>query len=384
MNRALTLVIILTALLTVSLRAGEIHDAGGACDLKGDALGDITAYDVNLVSSTIPDDVALLPQSGQTMPDQVDALLAAAEIANNTGERYRTYRLFCRAADGAWGEDKIEHYEVAASFGIALNRAIFTEGGTITLTLKPLFTLGHPLANRYTAESIGPDPEALRKRSGDMGLAFRSSTDGAHLHFRLYVPSGPSRAGCLEKPFFRNPHEKTLQQLAEKSGFIIAVPNGARGFAGPRGERDLMDLIDRLQAVYSIEPKRTFLLGWSLGGAAAWQLAMKSPGRFGAMASVTSAAAELNRENARAAADLPVSYGEPESNQSSEGAQRTRAQAAEMLHHFMFTSYPDTDHLSVWERRYRTSLPSSRLALRTALSIETVTDRFAKPRRPKS
>jgi dienelactone hydrolase len=536
---------LIVTLLVTDIAAQENRDSApgvsaGYLELEGAPLGEVTAHDVMMISSTVPASVELLRRSGRTIPEQVDALLAAAHAANTSRDRYRAYRLFARAAGWARGKDLVESYEVAASFGASLNRALFTDGETITLTLKPRFTLGHSLANRYTmeawletpsgiiqnsekiltvsdleecrfdypvqglsdgivavgyrlksptsmtlaelnyavvvakgvqsrhqrlnekfaalktkgasasspafasaletidyllrnfeperskydghwartahpfgmsqrrltavalglavddrggkadphlevplfngrirypedfvlaealADTIGASPDTLRNRSGDMGLAYRSTTDGTLLHYRLYVPrgekapgtraliialhSGAGDASYLDYPDLKAVGVKPLQQLAEENGFIIATPNGERGFTDSRGEKDLLDLMDRLQALYSIEAKRTYLMGWSLGGATAWRIAMKYPARFGAMASVTGAAGWLNRENTRTATALPVFHCEPEQAQSSERAQRTKTQATELLRHFTFKSYPETDHISVWPK----------------------------------
>ena len=56
----------------------------------------------------------------------------------------------------------MESSEVAASIQLRLNRAIFSSGEKITLTLSPLFSLGHPLAGTYHVR------EWLENRAGIM------------------------------------------------------------------------------------------------------------------------------------------------------------------------------------------------------------------------
>jgi uncharacterized repeat protein (TIGR03803 family) len=509
--------------------------ADATLEFGGTALGNVTPHDLMMVSSSVPDCVEEIRRAGRTIPEQVNTLLTAARAAGSAGDRYRAYRLFARAIGWACGADQIEASEVAASFGAKVNRAIFAEGETITLELKPLFELGHQLANTYIAESwletaagvvpgterqipvtglkalqfdhpvgtlpegevavgyrlkspagatlaelnytvavakglpawtgrlrarlatlqtlesspdrlvvrdtlehclqslefertrfdghwrrtahpfgmsqrrltaialgqvvddrrqpvtrelplfygrvrfpadlalvdslaeaVGADSDALRHRSGDMGLAFRTTSSPALLHYRLFVPdtiartpprglvvalhSGEGDSGYLDLPAFQTTTAKTMQQLAEEMGFIIAVPNGERGFTGNLGERDILDLMDRVQSVYSIEPSRTFLLGWSLGGSATWRFAMRNPGRLAGMASVTGAAEWINEENTRTATGLPVLHCEPEQDQFSERAARTKAQATTLLRNFTFKSYAGADHLSVWHK----------------------------------
>jgi predicted peptidase len=42
-------------------------------------------------------------------------------------------------------------------------------------------------------------------------------------------------------------------------------------------------LLDQLQAIYAVDPKRIYLTGLSMGGYGAWEFALRYPGRFAAV-----------------------------------------------------------------------------------------------------
>jgi pimeloyl-ACP methyl ester carboxylesterase len=121
--------------------------------LSGAMQGTVTPHDAMMLNAHVPMLVDRLKQNGQVVPVAVEPLLGAAEEAYRNGDCYRSYRLYARAAGLARGAENMEASEVAASLKLSLNRAIFADRETITLTLHPLFNLGHPLAKHYTAIS---------------------------------------------------------------------------------------------------------------------------------------------------------------------------------------------------------------------------------------
>ena len=71
--------------------------------------------------------------------------------------------------------------------------------------------------------------------------------------------------------------EPALRQL----GAIIAAPdNVANGWSNPRSEANVLALLDAIQEDYSIDPGKTLLLGYSMGGMGTWYLAARHPERF--------------------------------------------------------------------------------------------------------
>jgi len=84
--------------------------------------------------------------------------------------------------------------------------------------------------------------------------------------------------------------------------FIIACPNG-HGYKGPgyrgTGEYDVMKVIKEMFANYNIDPDRVYLTGASKGGRGTWEIGMKHPELFAAIAPVAGApdrAEELIKE----------------------------------------------------------------------------------------
>ena len=74
--------------------------------------------------------------------------------------------------------------------------------------------------------------------------------------------------------------------------FIIACPNG-HGYSGPgyrdKGEYDVMKVLKEMFANYNIDAGRVYLTGASKGGRGAWEIGMKHPELFAAIAPVAGA-----------------------------------------------------------------------------------------------
>jgi len=141
-----------------------------------------------------------------------------------------------------------------------------------------------------------------------------------------------------------------LKRLAQEKGYLVVCPSGRGNFRNRRGEADVQDVTARVQSTYSVDPDRVFLTGWSLGGDAAWQIALKYPERFRAVAPVAGSAPWLTRENTSQAAGLPVLYSVAEQDFAIEDARRTAALAKELLRDFTYTEYPATTHPGVWSK----------------------------------
>lgn len=84
----------------------------------------------------------------------------------------------------AYGPERVEGFEAAASLGISINRAVLDKGESITLTARPLFSLGHSLVGTYTARSwlesrsgIVSGTERRRTVRGLEPIAFESPVD---------------------------------------------------------------------------------------------------------------------------------------------------------------------------------------------------------------
>jgi predicted peptidase len=66
-------------------------------------------------------------------------------------------------------------------------------------------------------------------------------------------------------------------------GAIIVAPDSVRGdWSSPENEKAVNELLDIIQARYSIDRKRIVVTGFSMGGAGSWHFAEKFPERFSA------------------------------------------------------------------------------------------------------
>lgn len=75
--------------------------------------------------------------------------------------------------------------------------------------------------------------------------------------------------------------ETLIQPALEPLGAIIAAPDcNAEDWANPQSESEVLELLDLLRAAYPLNPSRTLLVGYSLGGIGTWYLAARHPDRF--------------------------------------------------------------------------------------------------------
>jgi predicted peptidase len=219
--------------------------------------------------------------------------------------------------------------------------------------------------------ALAADPNALLKRSGEMPLACGSMKSDELLRYRMFVPKEYNRtkkyslivalhSGGGDGEFFEfeklfagasdQSPENGFKRLAQERDYILVCPNGGQaGFYGERGEKDVLDIIERVQSVYSIEPKHVFLTGWSGGSEVAWRIAMKYPEHFGAAAPVgvnSEIARLLDPLSAEHARDLPVLYSVP--GTEAEQGRIINASAKALLRHFTYVEYPEAEHADVW------------------------------------
>ncbi len=132
-------------------------------------------------------------------------------------------------------------------------------------------------------QSGGGFPEGLWRH------AYTSALDSSLQPFTLYVPDGYDRTkryslivalhGASGNDY---DYGKTIAAGAP-SDFLIVSPYG-RGdlsYTGA-GERDVLDVLDLVEANYSVDPDRIYISGSSMGGFGTWRLAQLYPWRFAA------------------------------------------------------------------------------------------------------
>lgn len=191
--------------------------------------------------------------------------------------------LSCGLADNrVGGDDEIPlHADKMAELSRALNRA----------------------AHAVEMMEQGRGPEAVANLRGDVRIGYGSPADGSDQPFCLYVPGDydPAR----KWPFMVRLHgmwseideaEWTIQtfewdrefvRCAPRGGFIELYPWG-RGNEGYRdaGLQDVLDTMSLVEELFSIDERRVYLMGSSMGAAGAWRIAARFPERFAALCGV--------------------------------------------------------------------------------------------------
>lgn len=138
------------------------------------------------------------------------------------------------------------------------------------------------LASEIEALESGRDP--YRRREGDYWRTL--ATSKAPIPLRVYAPRaacgdvpGPvvialHGAGGDENMFFDAYGAGVLKRLADERGFLAVTPS-TYGFGGK--PENLTALLDSLANHYAIDRQRVYLLGHSMGAAAAATLAREAP-----------------------------------------------------------------------------------------------------------
>lgn len=145
----------------------------------------------------------------------------------------------------------------------------------------------------------------------------------ATIPYALFVPTGydpakPAPLVVLLHGLYSNPwqviHYQGITQEAEKRGYLVVAPFGynATGWYGSRGpgkdfglglkqppdapenlgelsEQDVLDVLTLVQKDYAVDPRRTYLMGHSMGGGGTLYLGMKYPERWAALAALAPA-----------------------------------------------------------------------------------------------
>jgi predicted peptidase len=204
--------------------------------------------------------------------------------------------------------------------------------------------------------------------------ALEAGTSSATISYLLYLPQGygSGRAGRWPLILFlhgmgergsdlealkRHP----LPEMLETRGdfpFIVVSPQLTDDCYAWDGRIELLDaLITEVQGKYSVDPRRIYLTGLSMGGAGTWAFALAHPDRFAAIVPVAGFYRYQSREvppDIGRLKDLPIWV--------FQGAKDTSVQLyqAEVLVEALrargsgvrFTVYADAGHEDTWRRAY--------------------------------
>jgi len=151
----------------------------------------------------------------------------------------------------------------------------------------------------------GEDP--FETRTGDMRMAYRSEVDGTLQPYRIFVPEGFDRQQSYplmivlhglsgdENTYFdryvTKDGTKVLHHEAQQRGYIVAAPKGRAPSGRYIGaaEKDVLDVVEQVMAIYPIREDQIFLTGHSLGGVGTWKIGFRHAARFAGLAAVGSA-----------------------------------------------------------------------------------------------
>jgi predicted esterase len=236
--------------------------------------------------------------------EALEERLAALQLDNRRAANRRGARTQSRALASTTVLWYLQQYERARSewiggaymgYPVVLN-SIFEQG---TLMVEAMDFAGRlALAEDFvSALSRGQDP--IRTNRGDLRLAYRSGADRQLVLFRMFVPeSYNSReryplvlalhgAGGDENTFMDS-FDGTFEANALERGYLAASVSGRGPYEGYRGDsaRDVLDVLDLVQRVYSVDESRTYLMGHSIGGAGTVRLGFENAERFAALAPI--------------------------------------------------------------------------------------------------
>ncbi len=134
-------------------------------------------------------------------------------------------------------------------------------------------------------------PEALAVMPGYRQMAYRSAVDGSLQPYSLYIPKGYSRErkySLLVMIHGYGGEEYTwgnyLASLEPEDFLIVSVFGRGDTYYESVGEQDVLDVMDRVMARYSVDPNRVYLMGNSMGGMGTWRIGTLYPDRFAAIA----------------------------------------------------------------------------------------------------
>jgi poly(3-hydroxybutyrate) depolymerase len=160
-----------------------------------------------------------------------------------------------------------------------------------------------------TTVAAGRDP--FVGRTGDFERHYVLAGANEIMPYRVYVPTKYKAGtptplvialhglGATEDSFFDS-YQRLPPKLAEQHGFLLAAPLGFRvdGFYGSRvmtggdpaaaqraeySEQDVLEVLKRMRADYTVDADRIYLIGHSMGAIGTWALGAKYPDIWAAL-----------------------------------------------------------------------------------------------------
>jgi predicted esterase len=165
---------------------------------------------------------------------------------------------------------------------------------TWEISTHGIATLDLSLAEQLLSGTIAP-MDSIR----GLGETFvRSSKDGSMQPVAVYVPSTyvPGKATPLIVFLHGNPQSESqllaprfVRELAEANGTILVAPYG-RGYYDFRGTKDdVYDALDAAEKAFSVDPRKRFLVGYSMGGFSVFEVGPDRPNEWSAVMCISGA-----------------------------------------------------------------------------------------------
>lgn len=136
--------------------------------------------------------------------------------------------------------------------------------------------------------------------------------------------------------------------------FLTIIPQAPRfGWgAGSDGAKMALGILDQVEKEYSVDPKRTYLTGLSMGGMGTWSLAMAMPDKWAAIVPICGRGDIKSADKIK---DLPTwaFHGDADAAVKVEGSRDMIAAIKKAGGDPKYTEYPGVGHNS-WDRAYGT------------------------------
>ncbi len=132
-----------------------------------------------------------------------------------------------------------------------------------------------------------------------LGESFvRSSKDGTMLPVAVYVPStyAPGRPAPLIVFLHGRPQSESqllapqyIADLAEETGTIVVAPWGRGYYDFRQSASDVYDALDAAVNAFTIDPRKRYLVGYSMGGFSVFEVAPDRPNAWSAVMCISGA-----------------------------------------------------------------------------------------------
>jgi poly(3-hydroxybutyrate) depolymerase len=219
----------------------------------------------------------------------------------------------------------------------------------------------------------GRDPFA--GRTGDFKRHYLMKAAGEIMPYRMYVPASykPGRPFPLvvalhgvggSEDYFFGVYDDELPTAAERHGYIVVAPMGYRvdgsygwGLGAPpadpatrqvqeRSEEDVLQVLQLVKQSYTIDERRVYLMGHSMGGIGTWKLAPKYPDVWAAIAPISGSGAPDTLERIRHVPEIVV-HGDADATVNVQGSRTMVARMKELGIEVKYIEVPGGSHRSV-------------------------------------